>query len=250
MSNNPSQSTLDRIRVVLVETSHPGNIGGVARAMKTMGLSDLRLVAPYEFPHHEASARAAGATDVLTRARVVEHLSEAVADCGVVFATSARERTIAWPTLDARAAAVRAVAETTRTDVAIVMGPERVGLSNRQLDQCHVVVQIPSNPEYSSLNLAAAAQVLCYELRVAALAASPTEAAVDTQVPANAGEVERFYEHLLQTLVEIEFLDPKNPRQLERRVRRMFSRMQPDTMELNILRGILSAVQQKASRIR
>jgi tRNA/rRNA methyltransferase/tRNA (cytidine32/uridine32-2'-O)-methyltransferase len=236
---------LTRVRIVLVETSHPGNIGGVARAMKTMGLTQLRLVAPKKFPHAEASARAAGATDLLATAEVFEQLADAVADCALVLATSARERTIAWPMYDPREAAARAVAQAADAPVALVFGPERVGLSNRQLDLCHALVQIPSNPDYSSLNLSAAAQVLCYELRVAALQRDqqPKDSRGE-HIPADAGEVERFYGHLLETLTRIGFLDPENPRQLERRLRRMFNRMQPDTMEVNILRGILTAIQQ------
>ncbi len=238
---------LNRIRIVLVETSHPGNIGAVARAMKTMGLAHLYLVAPRYFPHHEASARASGAADLLESARVVDDLPSAIDDCGLVLAASARERTIAWPTMEARSAALHAVSKSATTNVAIVLGPERVGLSNRQLDLCHVLVQIPSNPEYSSLNLAAAVQVLCYELRVAAAANCSVRSTDDSDVhvPANSNDVAGFHRHLLQTLVQLEFLDPKNPRQLERRLRRMFNRMQPDTMELNILRGVLAAVQQK-----
>ncbi len=238
---------LDRCCVVLVETSHPGNIGGVARAMKTMGLSDLRLVSPKKFPHAEASARAAGAADLLHTAKVFATLSDAVVDCGLVLATSARDRTISWPTLDPREAAGRAMAQAVQSPVAIVFGSERVGLTNKQLDLCHALVQIPANPDYSSLNLSAAAQVICYELRVATLSAGgKTGVEQKDHIPAGSGEFDLFFDHLLKVLTQLEFLDPDNPRQLERRLRRMFNRMQPDTIELNILRGILTAAQQKA----
>jgi TrmH family RNA methyltransferase len=236
--------TLQRIRVVLVGTTHPGNIGGVARAMKTMGLSSLVLVAPAKFPHDEATARAAGANDVVDGARVCATFSEAIADCGLVLATSARPRTIAWPCHDVRAAAQLAVTRAARTPVAIVFGPERVGLTNEQLDQCTALVQIPANPDYSSLNLAAAAQVLCYELRVAVLQTQGgANHALGEHTPAPAADLERFYEHLRTALVQLEFLDPDNPRQLMRRLRRLFNRAQPDTIEINMLRGMLAAIQ-------
>lgn len=236
---------LANIRMVLVHTTHPGNIGAVARAMKTMGLTDLTLVAPKYFPDDEATARAAGATDILARATVVETFDEAIADCGLVLGASARLRTIPWPECDAREAARQAVMQAQHCRVAMVLGAERVGLTNAQLDRCHALMRIPANPEYSSLNVAAAAQVIAYELRMAALEqgvaipATPPES-----VPAPVEELERFYEHLHQTMIDVKFLDPENPRQLMRRVRRLFNRASPDTMEINILRGILAAVDQ------
>ena len=237
---------LSNIRVVLIHTTHPGNIGAAARAMKTMGLAHLRLVTPKYFPHDEATARAAGATGVLDNAQVYPTFAEAVADCGVVLGVSARSRTIAWPQWDARAAGRHIVSAAQHAQVALVFGSERVGLSNDDIDRCHGLVQIPANPEYASLNLAAAVQVLAYELRVAALEVADVEKAAELEsTPANAQDVERFYEHLRQTLVDVEFLDPENPRQLMRRLRRLFNRALPDTMELNILRGILAAVDAK-----
>ena len=156
-----------RIRIVLVETSHPGNIGASARAMKTMGFDDLVLVAPQEFPCAEATARASGADDVLSRARVVESLSEAIADCGFIVGASARSRSLPWPTVDPRTCARTVVTEAADNTVAIVLGPEHSGLTNEDLGVCQQLVQIPANPDYSSLNLAMAVQVLCYELRMA-----------------------------------------------------------------------------------
>lgn len=223
----------------------------MARAMKTMGLEQLRLVAPKYFPHDEATARAAGATDVLDNTQVYATFANAVADCGVVLGVSARSRTIAWPQWGARGAARHIAASAQHSRVALVFGPERTGLSNEDIDRCHGLVQIPANADYSSLNLAAAVQVLAYELRMAAL----EHAGVDTtatpeHVPADAHDVERFYEHLRQTLVDVDFLDPENPRQLMRRLRRLFNRALPDTMELNILRGILAAVDANNAKAR
>jgi TrmH family RNA methyltransferase len=242
---------LSNIRIVLIHTTHPGNIGAAARAMKTMGLARLRLVTPKYFPHDEATARAAGATDVLDNAQVCATFVEAVADCGLVLGVSARSRTIAWPQWDARSAGRQVILAAQNAPVALVFGSERVGLSNADIDRCHGLVQIPANPEYASLNLAAAVQVLAYELRMAALEVAGVETpAPPEHVPADAQDVERFYEHLRQTLVDVEFLDPENPRQLMRRLRRLFNRALPDTMELNILRGILAAVDVKNSKSR
>lgn len=236
---------LANIRIVMVNPTHPGNIGAVARAMKTMGLVDLWLVAPKYFPHEDATARAAGAVDVLERARVVLSFDEAIADCGLVLGASARVRTISWPQLSVREAARQAITLAPSAHVAMVLGAERVGLTNMQLDRCHALVQIPANPEYASLNIAAAAQVIAYELRMACLERDVTAASAQpTHVPAPEQELERFYEHLRQTMIAVKFLDPENPRQLMRRVRRLFNRAMPDTMELNILRGILAAVDQ------
>ena len=235
----------------MIHTTHPGNIGAAARAMKTMGLARLRLVTPKYFPHDEATARAASAADVLDNAQVYTTFAQAVADCSLVLGVSARSRTIAWPQWDARAAGRHIVGAAQHAQVALVFGSERVGLSNDDIDRCHGLVQIPANPEYASLNLAAAVQVLAYELRVAALEVAGAERPAEPEsTPANAQDVERFYEHLRQTLVDVEFLDPENPRQLMRRLRRLFNRALPDTMELNILRGILAAVDAKNAKPR
>jgi len=236
---------LSRLRVVLVNTSHPGNIGAVARAMKNMGLSQLTLVQPAEFPSAEATARASGADDVLASARIVPSLTEAIADCAMVVGASARRRTISWPTLDPRACAERMVEVAATDQVALVMGRERTGLSNAELEHCHYLVHIPANPDYSSLNVAAATQVLVYELRMAALAkVNALETRWRSDHPfATTEELEGLYAHFEQALTRLRFLDPNNPRQLMRRLRRLFNRSQLDRMEVNILRGILAAAE-------
>ncbi|MBI3774248.1 MAG: tRNA (cytosine(32)/uridine(32)-2'-O)-methyltransferase TrmJ [Gammaproteobacteria bacterium] len=205
---------------------------------------------PKYFPHDDATARAAGATDILDTAQVYASFAEAVADCGLVFGVSARSRTIAWPQWDARGAGRHIISAAQHTQAALVFGAERVGLSNAEIDCCHGLVQIPANPVYASLNLAAAVQVLAYELRIAALENAGVQTTVSEHKPADAQDVERFYAHLRQTLEDVGFLDPENPRQLMRRVRRLFNRALPDTMELNILRGILAAVDAKAAKSR
>lgn len=228
------------IRIVLVGTTHPGNIGAVARAMKNMGLRDLALVEPRYFPHDEATARASGADDLLESALVVDTLEEAIADCVYVAGASARSRTIGWPCLDARDAAVKLIEESAKGKVAAVFGPEKNGLSNEQLDHCDTLLTIPTDPEFSSLNLAMAVQVVTYELRAARAAKPP---AYDDDTPlATSADLEHFYTHLEKVLRDVNFLDPDNPRHLMRRLRRLFIRARPDRNELNILRGFLTAV--------
>lgn len=232
------------VRVVLIETSHPGNIGAVARAMKNMFLSRLFLVNPLVFPHADATARASGADDLLQRAQVCGSLEEAVAGCSLVLGASARLRRIDWPTLDARGCGLR-VAETVAGggEVALVFGRENSGLSNEELDRCNFLVHIPSNPEYSSLNLGAAAQVIAYEVAMALGAGLPPG---EGEEKASAAEMDRLYVHLEQALVDIGFLDRENPRQLMRRLRRLFNRAELEKTELHILRGILTAAQKSA----
>jgi tRNA (cytidine32/uridine32-2'-O)-methyltransferase len=232
------------LRIVLVNPSHPGNIGAVARAMKTMGLEALYLVGPKQFPCAEATARASGADDVLARAVVCESLEQALTGCGLVAGTSARVRTLPWPLVDAREGAQRLVSAAERDPVALLFGRESSGLSNAELARCHYHICIPSNPEYSSLNLAAAVQILAYELRLAAGAGVPRHRSRVAEA-APQEEMEGFFAHLERVIIDLGFLDPANPRQLPRRLRRMFSRMRPDRVELNILRGILTAVQKR-----
>ena len=229
------------IRIVLVGTTHPGNIGAVARAMKNMGLTDLRLVRPKYFPHEEATARASGASDILEQARVTDTLAEALADCVYVAATSARSRTINWPSMGPRDCAERMIMERANGPVACVFGPEKTGLHNDDLDLCHTLLTIPTDPGFSSLNLAMAVQVVTYELRVAGMLDEGPVFDVEAP-PATGEEMERFYTHLEQVMRDIEFLDPDNPRHLMRRMRRLFIRARPDKNEINILRGILSAI--------
>ena len=229
------------IRIVLVGTTHPGNIGAVARAMKNMGITDLRLVRPKYFPHEEATARASGASDILEQARVTDTLAEALADCVYVAATSARSRTINWPSMGPRDCAERMIMERANGPVACVFGPEKTGLHNDDLDLCHTLLTIPTDPGFSSLNLAMAVQVVTYELRVAGMLDEGPVFDVEAP-PATGEEMEHFYTHLEQVMRDIEFLDPDNPRHLMRRMRRLFIRARPDKNEINILRGILSAI--------
>jgi TrmH family RNA methyltransferase len=234
------------IRIVLVGTTHPGNIGACARAMKNMRITDLVLVDPLTFPHDEATARASGAVDVLNRARVVGSLEEAIEDCVYVAGASARSRSIDWPSMDARDCAARLIQESHQGTVAAVFGPEQSGLRNAHLDHCHTLLTIPTDPGFSSLNLAMAVQVVTYELHVARIADKPSEYESGAPLATNA-ELEHFYAHLEQVLTDIDFLDPDNPRHLMRRLRRLFIRAGPDQNELNILRGILAAVEKKGA---
>ncbi len=234
---------LQNIRVVLVETSHPGNIGGAARAMKTMGLSRLVLVRPEVFPSEIAEARASGAVDILGQARVVGCLEEALAGCTLVMGTSARDRRIPWPLLDPHESAARVVAQAgTGADVALVFGREYAGLTNEELQCCHFHVHIPASPDYGSLNLAAAVQVLAYEVRMAwrAVSRQPAAEVNAEDRPVTADELEHYYRHLEQTLVDIGFLDPQRPGHLMARLRRLYSRTDLRRAEMNILRGILT----------
>jgi TrmH family RNA methyltransferase len=229
------------VRIVLVGTTHPGNIGAVARAMKNMGQHDLVLVNPRHFPHEDATARASGADDILQNARVVDTLEEAVADCGYVAGASARSRTIGWPSMVPRECAERLLVESGNGKVAVVFGPENSGLSNDHLDLCQTLLTIPTDPGFSSLNLAMAVQVLTYEIRVASM--ENPEPAPTSDIPSATGEeMEHFYTHLEQVMISSGFLKPENPRHLMRRLRRLFARVEPDRDEINILRGILGSL--------
>ncbi|MEE3168724.1 MAG: tRNA (cytosine(32)/uridine(32)-2'-O)-methyltransferase TrmJ [Pseudomonadota bacterium] len=246
----------DQIRIVLVETSHSGNIGAVARAMKNMGLGNLWLVRPASFPDEASYARAAGAADVLDHARVVSSLEEALADCVLVMGTSARGRKVPWPVCAPPEAAATAAEHAGSGPVALVFGRENSGLTNDELQRCHYHIHIPSNPDYSSLNLAMAVQVMCYELRMHYLRsledgqaspylkpmARPGDEGWDVP-PARVDDVEGFFGHLEQVLIDVDFHRRDNPRQLMTRLRRLFQRARLDQMEINILRGILTAVQ-------
>jgi tRNA (cytidine32/uridine32-2'-O)-methyltransferase len=236
-----------KVRIVLVATSHPGNIGAAARAMKNMGLAQLVLVAPKIWPAREALSMAASALDVIDNTVVVATLEEAIADCHLVFGTSARLRNMPVPLLDPAACAQMIAARMDEKRIALVFGREISGLSNAELHLCHYHVHIPVNPDYTSLNLAAAVLVLCYELRKAALAlageaAAPVREEWDKEA-ATMGELERYLVHLEKVLIRLDFHKPDNPRLLLRRLRRLYQRIQPDTMEINILRGILSATE-------
>ena len=232
---------LSNIRVVLVGTSHPGNIGSTARAMKTMGLSTLYLAEPRVEPDGQSIALAAGASDILKHLVRVDSLEEAIADCSLVIATSARSRTLDWPMLDPREAGQKLVTEGLTGPVAIVFGRENHGLSNEELQRCNYHVAIPANPEYSSLNLAQAVQIICYETRVAHLAQSAAPEAT-TEYPL-AADQERFFEHLERTLLSTGFIIKNHPGQVMTKLRRLFSRARIESQEMNILRGILTSVE-------
>ena len=265
------------IRIVLVEPSHPGNIGGAARAMKTMGLEDLAIVNPLRFPDPQAVWRAAGAVDVVDNARVYGGVEDAIADCGWVVGTSARSRRVPWPVATVGEFAERLVREDLGgKPVAILFGREDRGLTNDELECCNLHVMIPANPEYPSLNLAMAVQVVCYEvLQTLTQAADTNVGTTDTsrlvdrdagdagdsgaagkselptdwdRSPATAADMAALYRHLATVLSTIEFQDPKNPRLTMTRLRRMFARIHPDQTEVAILRGVLTRIERILAR--
>ncbi|MCW8443881.1 tRNA (cytosine(32)/uridine(32)-2'-O)-methyltransferase TrmJ [Fluoribacter gormanii] len=233
---------LSSIRIILVATSHPGNIGSTARAMKTMGLNSLYLVKPKSFPDYKAKEMAAGADDLLEGAVVVETLDEALIGCQLILGTSARPRGLSLPGLLPASCADLISKQAEDTQIAIVFGREHAGLTNEELLKCHYHIHIPSNPEYSSLNLAQAVQIVAYELRMKLLAPK-AEVALRQDEYATADEIEQFYEHLRDVFIEIQFLKASNPRRLMQRVRRLFNRVNLEKMEVNLLRGMLSQVQ-------
>lgn len=247
-----SVTAADRVRVVLVGTQHPGNIGSAARAIKTMGLSRLVLVAPEKAPDFDSNALAAGADDVLFAAVRHDTLAEAVADCRLVLGCTARSRRVALEELLPRDAASRAVtAAADGAEVALVFGRERTGLTNDELQLCHVAVHIPANPDYSSLNLAAAVQVISYEVRLALLdlSAAPADAGAAprrTDPPASHAQMEGFFEQLGETLEAIDFHKGRAPASAMRKLRRLFLRADLDEREVRLLRGILADAERMA----
>jgi TrmH family RNA methyltransferase len=237
---------LNNIRIVLIGTTHPGNIGAVARAMKNMCMEHLYLVRPRHYPSAEATDRASGAHDVLSQARVCESLDEALQGCRMVAGASARTRSVQWTQVTPRQCAETMLQEAAQGEVALIFGRESSGLSNAELDRCHLLVHIPANDEYSSLNLSQAVQVLSYEMYVGSLdqadVASPER--LDVAV---AEDMEGLFRHLEQTMEDIGFSDPRQSDKLQRRLRRLFFRARPDQDEINILRGIFSAAQGRKS---
>ena len=229
---------LDNIRIVMVQTWHPGNIGAAARAMKTMGLSDLVLVNPVEYPHDEALSLAAGAVDVLENARIVSDLDEAIDDCQLVLATSARSRAHPWPIQEVREAAPQIAQEAAQGKVAILFGPERFGLSNDDLRKAHFHMDIPGNPDYGVLNVSAAVQVVCYELFMAQRQTWPAK----EQAYPLVSELNGFYAHMETSLKNLGFIIKAHPGQAMLRLKRLFNRARPEKTELNMLRGILSSM--------
>lgn len=265
-----ASDALANVRVVLVAPTHPGNVGAAARAMRTMGLRDLRLVRPRRFPSAEATERAAGAFDVLDRTRVVDDLSEALADCRWAVAATARPRRLEWAQLDPEGAGRELVRRAAGGPVAAVFGRESAGLANDEIDRCQAVLRIPTDPGFRSLNVAAAVQIAAYEIARAAArartgAAEPAGGGADGPRPGGgegdegggfgegragavtAADLERLFEHFETALADIGYLDPERPRLLMRRLRRLVVRADVDRAELNILRGILSAAQQAAA---
>lgn len=249
---------LSHVRIVMVNTTLPANIGSALRAMKTMGLSKLILVAPKTYPHPDIDALAAGATDLIEQIEIVSTLEDAIQDCHLVFGTSARSRTIPWPLLDARPAAEKSLQAVLndQQEVAIVFGREDRGLTNEELALANYHVTIPVNTDYGVLNVAQAIQVICYELRMATLALVEQKENTEATMPVTETEsmqwdeplvtheqMQQFYPHIEKMLAEIEFMDPKNPRLLPLRLRRLFGRIQLDRMEYHLLRGIFTRVQ-------
>ena len=239
---------LNKIRIVLIHTSHPGNIGSAARAMKTMGLSQLYLVKPKHFPDEQADAMSANATDILEQAVVVETFEDALAGCQLVIGSSARsERSLDWDILDPRPCGEKMVKQAQSGEVAVVFGRESSGLTNDELALCHHLVHIPTNPEYSSLNVASAVQILSYECR---MATRPEETegtevldndAVDKDRLVTVDEMEGYYGHLERAMIVANFLDPEHPKHLMTRLRRLYGRAKMTQSELNMMRGMLSA---------
>lgn len=247
---------MPNIRIVLVNPSHPGNVGAAARAMKNMGLSQLVLVEPQEFPDPRALWRAAGAKDIVESARVVQSLDEAIGDCQLVVGTSARERRIPWPLVNPKVCAERIFQQPEGAKVAVMFGREDSGLTNDELQRCNLHVNVPTSDNYRSLNLAMAVQIISYELRMRYLGLSDEQAAGQQALSvdemdewdeplATAEDIERLQQHIAETLAQLEFFDPANPRQLLTRIRRFFVRSRMDQMELNILRGVLTEIQKK-----
>lgn len=236
---------LEKVRIILVNPSHPGNIGAVARAMKNMGLSRLYLVAPESFPDPQAYYRAAGADDVLDQAIITQGLSEALKGCEYIYATSTRLRHLEWPSCNARECAQNIMSQPIQAETAIIFGRESSGLTNEELAHCQQRVYIPANENFSSLNLAAAVQVVGYELLMAYLSYQTKTASPEDRRLAAHEELEGLYEHWRSTLIKLECLDPTHPRQLMQRIQRIFSRAQLDSTEINILRGVLTAMNKK-----
>ncbi len=237
------------IRIVMVETTHPGNIGAAARAMKTMGHKNLYLVKPKIFPSAEVTARAAGADDILATAVVCNSLDEALQDCLLVVATSARNRSIPWPVYKPDDCARQIIATAQTGQVAIIFGRESSGLTNAEIERCNAMVKIPTNPDFSSLNIASAIQLICYEITnsIINLNNDASNKASDINL-ASSEQLVQFYDHLEQCMIDLNFYNPDKPRRLMRRLKRLFNRAQLDENEINILRGLLAAAQSAVNK--
>ncbi|VAW80921.1 tRNA (cytidine(32)/uridine(32)-2'-O)-methyltransferase [hydrothermal vent metagenome] len=247
MNDDPSSDQCEPIDIILVETSHPGNIGATARAMKNMGLSNLVLVNPKDYPNVEATQRASGADDVLQRAIVKDTLREAVSNATLVVGASARFRRLAWPQWDAREAGINVIKHCRQQQgrVALVFGRENNGLSNEEMELCHYLVQIPTHVKYSSLNLSQAVQVVCYELRMACITSTETDSQTLDSPLAEHEVVEQMFDHIHEVLTDIDFINKDHPVKLLRRIRRMFHKAELEEKEVQIVRGIFAAVENK-----
>ena len=253
---NTLQSTLSSIRIVMIQTSHTGNMGAAARAMKVMGLSELYLVKPKSVPDEQSIAMSSNATDILDNATIVDTLSEAISGCQLVVGTSARhERTLSWDIQDSRSCGeliAKQASSQANAKVAILFGRESSGLTNEELAVCQHLVHIPTNPDYSSLNVASAVQILSYECRLAAMNLQQSASTADDQNNSNAedewvsaDDLDSYFEHLKQVMIDVDFLDPDNPRYLIPRLRRLYSRSGITRSEMNILRGMLASIQKR-----
>lgn len=248
MKESDSELKQEQIRFVLIRPTHPGNVGGVARAMKTMGLTRLSLVAPLvDLPNEEAVRRAVGAEDILHNADVHEALDGAVKDCHLIIGTTARKRSINWPQLSPPDAAEKLWEESYHGPVALLFGQEQSGLANQEVERCHYLVRIPTHPDYSSLNLASAAQILAYEVFLKGHT-PPTNTLQDMPQYADQNSMSRFYKHLEEVLLELDFPIARPPVILMRKLVRLFNKARPSDEELRILRGILTAVQQHVTK--
>ena len=247
MNSESLQALSEKIRIVMVDTTHPGNIGAAARAMKTMGQQHLFLVNPKIFPSAEVTARAAGADDLLARAKVCSTLAEAVRGCVLVVATTARDRRISWPVFDPEECIRQVVTAAQSGDVAIVFGRESSGLNNQELELCNLVMKIPTNPDFSSLNIASAIQIVCYEIMQFCKTWTATDPAIESTL-ATSEQMNRFFEHLETCSINIGFIDPEKPRNSMRRMKRLFNRARPDLDEVNMLRGFLVACEEAAGK--
>lgn len=246
-SKQVNQIPLSAVRIVMVETSHSGNIGSAARAMKTMGLAQMILVNPKQFPDGLATAMASGAADVLQSAKVVSSLEEAVAGCSLVIGTSARQRSSAWPQVDARSASELVLDHLAQSaEVALVFGRENSGLTNQELDLCHYLGHVDTNPDYGVLNVAMGIQLFAYELRMQSKSRQGYTTAQWRRKPASMDELGQLYTHLEQTLLDIDYLKPAKNDRIMRRMKRLFHRAQLETKELLIFRGILRSMQRMA----
>jgi tRNA (cytidine32/uridine32-2'-O)-methyltransferase len=241
---------LDNIQVTLSHTTHPGNIGAAARAMKTMGLSKLALVNPKDYPSGEATVRASRADDILQHAKVYSSVADAIEHCQLVVGTSARKRHLSIPLLTSRELTEKIASDHQGQQIALLFGTENSGLTNQELDYCHYHVYIPANPEYSSLNLAAAVQLISYELRMKFADAEQLTLPVAMEPPVSTETMNGFYEHLEQVLIETGYHNPSHPKHLMSRLRKLFNKAQPNNTEMQILRGILSSVQKTISKLK